>query len=128
MESHRKLQKKSLFDLGKSFVKDDVLFNEIAHFLKTTMFEANSTNPLIYMPYLVYLFPVQYNVLKCATARINKFLENEVQEHVETYHEDLPRDFIDVYLREIITKETSKEQTISFKSKFKFKSNLIVDF
>ncbi|CAL8142838.1 unnamed protein product [Orchesella dallaii] len=89
---------------GKRYSQDDPKLRALAHQLSGAFNEAGeNAGAFFIMKWLKHILPdlSGYNAIRKMFAELAEFVGNTIQEHKNTFQEDSPRDFIDVYLNEI---------------------------
>ena len=85
---------------GKKFKYDD---DKLVHFVQLIQGLFASGFKLSYLPILRWLAPEWsgYNLQKKLLAEMKKIIQEIIDEHRDTFDRDNPKDFIDIYLKEL---------------------------
>ncbi|ODN01944.1 Farnesoate epoxidase [Orchesella cincta] len=89
---------------GTRYSQDDPKLRALAHRLSGAFNDAGeNAGALFLMKWLKHIAPefCGYNGIRRMFADLAEFVSKTIQEHKNTFQEDSPRDFIDVYLKEI---------------------------
>jgi len=101
---------------SKRMESDDKKYFELKEAVHIVLRYASNTSILQFMPFMKH-FPTIKSRLQSFYKHnkiITSFIEDMIDDHIKTFKEESPRDFIDVYLAEIYKKQTAGEKSITF--------------
>lgn len=86
---------------------DDKRKTEFFHIAREMLTGMSNTHPLFFMPYLKHVFRKEFNTLRTNVGNYNRFFNKTIDEHLTSYQEDSPRDFVDIGLKEVFHRQNN---------------------